>query len=326
MASKTSPVSALIIGAGPAGLACTVSLSRLLHTSIVFSSNKFRNELASHMHGVPTWEHRSPTEFRNAFRKDILKHYDTVAFEDVEIKKVEKIENGGADGRMLFKAVDENGREWWGRRVVLATGIKDIMLDLEGYDSCWVKGIFHCLFCHGFEERGAASAGVLAIDDCALGPIALYLARFAARLADKITIYTNGDEVVAKGANEALSKANPGSKTRKLISVDDRKITKLVKGPHESEVEVVFENGERQTEGFLVHKPKGELNGPWVEQLGLEITPKGDIKVNGPFGETSVAGVFSGGDCAVEMKAASVAISSGGAVGAGLAMSLGAEN
>jgi hypothetical protein len=24
---------------------------------------------------------------------------------------------------------------------------------------------FHCLFCHGYEERGAASAGVFAIDE-----------------------------------------------------------------------------------------------------------------------------------------------------------------
>lgn len=90
------------------------------------------------MHGVATWEHRNPADFRAATRKDILANYDTTFFEDVRIERIEKREEGG---KMVFRAVDAMEKEWWGRRVVLATGIRDVMLDLEGYEECWAKGM-----------------------------------------------------------------------------------------------------------------------------------------------------------------------------------------
>ncbi|KAH6664520.1 hypothetical protein B0J14DRAFT_552007 [Halenospora varia] len=263
------------------------------------------------MHGIPTWEHRDAADFRAAARKDILEHYETVSFQDVKINKIEK--QDGEEGRTLFMATDVNGKEWWGRKIVLASGIRDVMPDIEGYEECW--------YC-----RGSLSAGVLAIDDCAPSPIAVHLARFALRLADKVVIYTNGNPEVTQEIKEALSKLRPQSKTRKNVSIDDRKIAKLIKGSRKAEVEVVLDDGERRLEGFLAHRPKGELNGQWVEQLGLEKTATGDIKVNPPFNETSVPGVFAGGDAGTMIKVATVALSSGGSIAAGVASSLGAED
>lgn len=134
-----TPVDVLVIGAGPAGLACSSSLARLLHTCIVFSSETFRNEKSKHMHGVLTWEHRNPAEFRAAARRDILANYDTTFFEDVTISEVKKLQM--YDGSSLFRAIDETGKEWWGRKVILATGIKDIMPDIDGYEQCWTTGM-----------------------------------------------------------------------------------------------------------------------------------------------------------------------------------------
>lgn len=87
------------------------------------------------MHGVPTWEHRNPADFRAAAKKDILAHYNTVKFQEVGIANLEKSERD--DGSSLFKATDETGKEWWGRKVVIATGLKDVMLDIEGYKENW---------------------------------------------------------------------------------------------------------------------------------------------------------------------------------------------
>jgi thioredoxin reductase len=91
------------------------------------------------MHGVLTWEHRDSAEWRAAARKDILAHYQTTFFEDVGIVSISKGQR--EDGNSLFTAVDENGKEWWGRKVVLASGIKDVMLDIEGYEECWAKSM-----------------------------------------------------------------------------------------------------------------------------------------------------------------------------------------
>lgn len=138
--TRTSPTDALIIGAGPAGLACASGLARLLHPCIVFSSQKFRNEKSQHMHGILTWEHRDPAEYRAAARKDLLAHYDTISFEDISIAQVEKLQR--PDGSSLFRAVDERGSEWWGRKLVIATGVGDIMLNIEGYEKCWGTGMY----------------------------------------------------------------------------------------------------------------------------------------------------------------------------------------
>ncbi|KAL2062871.1 hypothetical protein VTL71DRAFT_5943 [Oculimacula yallundae] len=322
--SKDFPVDVLIIGAGHAGLSCASSLARLLHTCIVFSSESYRNQSSKHMHGVLTWEHRDAVEFRAAARKDILAHYATTSFEDTTIAKVEKHERD--DETSLFKAIDERENEWWGRKVVLATGIKDIMPNIDGYEKCWGSAIFHCLFCHGYEERGAPSAGVLALDDCSPAPIALHFARFANRLAEKVTIYTHGNEHVAKDIEKALSQCKPESKARKNITVDSRKIVKLVKGAKGGEIEVHLEDGQKMVQGFLAHKPKGQLSGTFAEKLGLELTPQGDIKTTPPFNETNVRGVFAGGDSAAPMKSATVALSAGAFLAAGLAAQLEAED
>jgi thioredoxin reductase len=66
------------------------------------------------------------------------------------------------------------------------------------------------------------------------------------------------------------------------------------------------------------HAPDVEINGPFVEQLGLELAPSGEIKTNQPFNETSVPGVFAAGDCATMMRAVTTATMAGSmaAVGA----------
>ena len=103
---------------------------------------------------VLTWDHRDPAEFRAAARKDLLDRYSTTtAFEDVSISSLKKMER--EDGTSLFKAVDEKEKEWWGRKVVLATGITDLMPDIPGYEDCWVKSMYvsspHSLEYHASE-------------------------------------------------------------------------------------------------------------------------------------------------------------------------------
>ncbi|KAJ5401128.1 hypothetical protein N7465_011617 [Penicillium sp. CMV-2018d] len=301
----------LIIGGGPAGLSVATGLARQLHRAVVFDSGVYRNALASHMHNVASWDHKSPEEFRQAARERILSRYDTIQFENVEIKKVERNTEG------CFNAVDSRDRVWTGKKLVFANGVRDIFPDIVGYGECWARGIFHCLFCHGFEERGCETAGVLAIGDMANTMSAMHVARMARRFATTVTIYTHG----AQEVTQALEKASHGMG----IKIDSRPIARLAKGLGPSDVEVEFEDGTHSKEGFLAHKPKTRINGPFAEQLGLHLTSDGNIETTEPFYSTSVPGVFAAGDCAVPMKAVVTAMSSGTFVAGGLAGQLQAE-
>lgn len=179
---------------------------------------------------------------------------------------------------------------------------------------------FHCLFCHGYEERSSSSSGVLAVGDLGAAPPALHFARNAYQLTPKgVTIYTNGDGALHDALVDALG---PEPK----MKVDRRTIIRLEKGPHRAEVILHFSDGSQAVEGFLAHKPKCQLTGTFAQQLGLELTPQGDLKTTPPFNQTSVGGVFSAGDMTSPLKIATNALFTGAAAAAGASAQLQAEN
>jgi thioredoxin reductase len=135
---KTMPalLDVLIIGGGPAGLSAATALARQLYTAVVFDSGVYRNARATHMHAVPTWDHRDPADFRAAARADLLARYDTIRFEQTSVSAVRRTD----DGR--FEATDANGIAWRGRKLVLATGVRDVYPDIPGYDDLWGRGLY----------------------------------------------------------------------------------------------------------------------------------------------------------------------------------------
>ena len=134
--------------------------------------------------------------------------------------------------------------------------------------------------------------------------MAVHLSENAAQLTSSVTIYTNGAEELGQQITAA---SGDGEKP----NIDTRSIKRIKKGPKGAEVVLEFEDGNKKTEVFLVHNPITHTKGPFAEQLGLELSPMGDIKADAPFHQTSVRGVFAAGDCVTPYKVTPGAISSG---------------
>jgi len=281
---------------------------------------------------ILTWDHKEPSEYRSKARENIVSQYDTVNIYDLNIRTVRKCETG------VFEAVDENNKIWTGRKLVLASGVEDIMPNIGGFRECWGNGMFvfqlpltsedsrlmpqpnsfHCFFCKGYEERGSRSCGILAIDALSSLPHAMHVGRHALQLSSSVTFYTNGSGDLAKTLKEALIN------TPQMDS-DNRVIQKVVKGCHGAEVTIHFEDGSEKTESFLGAVPKMRQKAPFAAQLSLDLGPGGEIITKSPFMQTSMKGVFAAGDCGSAMKTATNALSTGTAAGAGISAQILAE-
>ncbi|KAF3067453.1 Bifunctional thioredoxin reductase/thioredoxin [Daldinia childiae] len=286
-----------IIGGGPAGLTAAATLARQLHTAVVFDSKTYRNAKASQMHMVPGWENRNPKDFRSATRNDIVANYSaTIQFVDVEVTKVEK------ESDSHFRVRDGQGKDWNFRKVILAVGSSDTYPNIEGYAQLWAKRIFHCLFCHGYEDRGASSSGVLAVSPILVAAMAVHMAENAAQLSDSVTLYTHGNDEMATHLNTIANSK---------FKVEPRQIKRLRDNAQANSVIVEFVDGSSKEEKFLVHNPQTSVQGPFVSQLGVALTPMGDIQADAPVHQSSVRGVFAAGDCITPYKVTPGAISSG---------------
>ncbi|ERF77100.1 hypothetical protein EPUS_09239 [Endocarpon pusillum Z07020] len=308
MASPTKNYDVLVIGAGPAGLSTVLGLARQTYSAIVFDSQQYRNAYADHMHNVVIWDHKSPVEFRASARANIRSKYNSIHFQNSTIVSAAKKEDG------TFEVTDQHQIKYQGKKLVLATGVTDIFPDIKGFGELWGKSIFHCLFCHGFEERGAISAGVLALGFITSPPMILHMARMASPLAKHVTIYCHGN----KELSTQLQKEFQG----KPLTIEPRKIAALER--RDEHVTVHFEDGGSRKEAFFVSVPPTKINGPFHEQLRLDVDPTGFIKTKPPFSETSLPGVFAAGDCGTMMKAVPQATAMGSFAAAGLVAQLGA--
>ncbi|KAF5649390.1 thioredoxin reductase [Fusarium sp. NRRL 52700] len=316
-------IDALVIGGGPAGLGAALGLCRQNHTVVLLDSTSYRNTIETipdnRMHMVTTWDHRSPDEFRAAARKELQRYerFKYKAAEVVSVRQMTSTQSGKLEA--LFNAKAADGTEYVARKLILATGVKDVFPKIEGFSECWAKGIFHCLFCHGYEDRNSESVGVLAVGECAEASTAARMARAAHQFSQSITIYTGGNSELGDQVCRLLGK-------KSWCSINNRGIKKVSmpqKTPSSAiMVQIELSDGTTKTEDFLVHKPATVQASALYSQLGLQVTAEGDIKVKEPVFETSKAGVFAVGDCASPNKFVGSASTSGGFAAAGAAMQL----
>lgn len=135
MAITQAVYDVLVVGAGPAGLSMALGLARQLYSAVVFDSQQYRNGVTERMHNVITWDHKLPVDYRAEAHADIVSRYPTI---DIKVASIMSITKNEGDN---FEAVDQDENKYVGKRVVLATGVKDILLDIPGYKELWGRSM-----------------------------------------------------------------------------------------------------------------------------------------------------------------------------------------
>jgi thioredoxin reductase len=123
----------LIIGGGGAGSSAAQTLVRQRHTVKVFDTQKYRFDPSYTLQGLTAADGLTPKQYISKTHSELSSYVD-YSVSNVEIVKIEKTDS-------LFKAIDNAGEAYLGRKVILAQGVSHTFPALDGYEAAWSKGM-----------------------------------------------------------------------------------------------------------------------------------------------------------------------------------------
>ncbi|MFF9704558.1 NAD(P)/FAD-dependent oxidoreductase [Streptomyces griseofuscus] len=134
----------VVVGGGTAGLSGALTLARVRRSVLVIDKGEPRNAPAAGAHGVLGREGISPLELLRLGREEVASYGGRVVS-----GQVARISRDGAG----FRVVTEDGQHLRTRRVLVTTGLVDVLPDVPGLAERWGRDVLHCVYCHGWEVR-----------------------------------------------------------------------------------------------------------------------------------------------------------------------------
>ncbi|MGK6352671.1 NAD(P)/FAD-dependent oxidoreductase [Parapedobacter sp. DT-150] len=282
----------IILGGSYAGLSAAMALGRALRTVLVIDGGMPCNRQTPHSHNFITQDGEKPAVIAEKAKAQVLR-YSTVTFRtDVAIR--------GQQTDQGFTIDTQSGATFAGRKLIFATGVKDIMPAIDGFSACWGISVIHCPYCHGYEVKHQKT-GVFANGDAAM-----QYAQLLRNWTEDLTVFTNGPST--------LTSQQVATLTEHRIPVVEKTIDRL---KHERGYieQLVFKDGSTFALSALYARPDFEQHCPLPEALGCALTEQGHIKVD--MGQkTTVAGIFACGDNASGMRSVANAVAAGNLAGA----------
>lgn len=286
----------VVVGGSYAGLAAATQLARARRSVLVVDSGKRRNRFAEHSHGFLTQDGASARAIVAEGKRQLLA-YGTVRWLDGQVVAVER------DG-VGFRLLMESAPAVQTRRVVLATGVVDLLPDLPGLAERWGRRVFHCPYCHGYElNRG--QIGVLGVSALSLhhglmlpdwGPTTLFL-------------------------NDALE---PNGEQLAQLESRGVKLERTVVRHIDGDLDLHLADGRTIALDGLFVATRLEPASPLAERLGCEVdeSPFGRTIKTDAMKATTVPGVYACGDLARPGGSVAAAVGDGTLAGAAVHQSL----
>lgn len=281
----------IIIGGSYAGLSSAMALGRALRNVLIIDSGLPCNRQTPHSHNFITQDGIKPSEIAQKAKEQVL-NYNTVKFHNDFAVRGKKTENG-------FEITTKTGEMFSSKKLIFATGIKDIMPDIKGFSECWGISVIHCPYCHGYEFRNQKT-GIFAN-----GERAFHVTSLVNNLTDDITILTSGKAEFTTEQSAKLNKHN--------IQIVEREITEI---EHENGniKNVIFKDGSKMNFNAVYASVPFKQHSDIPVDLGCELTEQGYIKVDN-FQKTTIKGIFACGDNSTMMRSVAYAVATGNITG-----------
>ncbi|MCZ0962452.1 NAD(P)/FAD-dependent oxidoreductase [Paracoccus benzoatiresistens] len=286
----------IVIGGSYAGMAAALQLLRARRTVLIVDAGQRRNRFAHHSHGFLGQDGMDPAVIWKT-AKDQLSHYPTLTWVDGTVVEAK----GQKDA---FAVTLDEGSVHHGRRLLLASGVRDELPPVPGLTERWGRTVFHCPYCHGYElEMG--KIGVIAT-----GSMSLHQAQMLPEWG-KVTLLTNGA-------------VEPDDEMRADLSGRGVTIEPTPVAALEGRADVRLRDGRLLGFAGLFTASRAMLPSDLASLLGCEIEegPLGQLIVTQSSKETSVPGIYACGDAGRMPHSVSLAVGDGAWAGAQLHRSL----
>jgi len=285
----------IIVGGSYSGLAAGMALGRALKKVLIIDNGQPCNRQTPTSHNFITQDGKTPKEIAT-LAKHQVEQYDTIRFFNGLAIKGAKTNNG-------FEIQVSSGEIFFAKKLIFATGIKDIMPSIEGYAECWGISVLHCPYCHGYEVKGGKT-GILGNGNFGFEFSVLIL-----NWTKDLTLFTDGKSVLTSEQTVKLQSHN--------IKIIEKVIEKLEHkcGYLES---IRFKDGSTLPVRAMYAHSEFKQNCMIPKDLGCELTEEGYIKVDN-LQKTSIHGIFACGDNTTRMR--TVANSTAMGTTAGIAIS-----
>ncbi|MEU6141038.1 NAD(P)/FAD-dependent oxidoreductase [Streptomyces sp. NPDC047081] len=269
----TEKYEVIVVGGGAAGLSAALVLGRARRRTLVVDAGEPRNAPAAHMQGYLSRDGMPPAEFLAIGREEIARY------------GVDLVQDRVVDVREGFEVTLAGGRTVHGRRLVIATGLRDELPPVPGVAERYGRDVLHCPYCHGWEVRDRPF-GVLATT-----PMSVHQALMVSQWSKDVTLFlhTVGEEELSDDDARRLAAAGvkvvPGEVAELVVEDDQLTAVRLLDGSTHPR-EIVFT------------APRAVPQTDLLERLGADLqeTPFGSYPVVDPTGLTTVPGVWAVGN------------------------------
>ena len=119
----------IIVGGSYAGLAAGMALGRALRKVLIIDGGNPCNKQTPQSHNFLTNDGKTPKAIASLAKKQV-RMYGSVSFLDAIVTAGSNAQNG-------FKIQIKSGETFTAKKLVFATGDKDIIPDIPGFAECW---------------------------------------------------------------------------------------------------------------------------------------------------------------------------------------------